>query len=111
MAQAVDLLIEESEDEDLVVPEMERTLPTRAYRCPPIVEASSSEESSSDKEDAASPIRRAARQRVWALRRHHEQGIKRTVCAVQRTEQVKELVEEVVSCVPDVNRHLERFAA
>ena len=109
MAQALDRLIEESDDEDLVVTQVVR--PTSACRRPPIIEASWSEESSSDEEDAASPIGLAARQRVRAVRRHHEEGIERTVRAAQRMVQVKELVEEMASCMPDVDRQLERSAA
>ena len=111
MAQALDRLIEESNDEDAVAPEVVR--PQRACHRPPIIEASSSEESSSDEDEqeAASPIRQAARQRVRTAPRHHEQGLERTVRAVQGTEHVKELAEEMASWVTDADRQLERFAA
>ena len=111
MAQALDRLIEESEDEDLVAPQVVR--PQRACLRRPIIEASSSEGSSSDEEeeDAASPIRRAARRHVRVARRPHEQGIERTVRAAQRMEHTKELAEEMASWVSDADRQLERFAA
>ena len=49
--------------------------------------------------------------RVRAARCHHEQGIKKTVRAAQRTEHMKELVEEMASWVTNADRQLERFAA
>ena len=65
MAQALDSLIEESDDdEDFATPQVVQ--PQCACRRLSIIEASSSEDSSLDEEeeDAASPIRRAAQQRV-----------------------------------------------
>ena len=104
MAQALDRLIEEPDNEELVAPQFIR--PTCACRPPPIVEASSSKESSSDEdeEDAASPIWRALRQRVRGAQHHHEQGIE---SAAQRTEHMKELAEEMASWVFDADRQLE----
>ena len=96
MAQEVNGLIEER--------------PQRAFRQPPIIEESSSEESSSDEEeeeDAASHIRRAACRRVRTAWRHHEQGIERMVCAVQCTQYMKVLADEMASWVPDADRQLE----
>ena len=97
-----------------MAPEVSRGIrPQRACRRAPIVEESSSEESSTDKEeeDAASPIHRVAQRRVRTARRHHEQGIERMVRAAQRTQHMKELVDEMASWVPDVDRQIERFAA
>ena len=89
--------------------------PQRACRRPLIIEESSSSGGSSldeeEEADTASHILRAACHSVRTARCHLEQGIERTVRATQRTQHMKELVDEKASWVPDADRQLERFAA
>ena len=76
-----------------------------------IIEESSSSSSDEKEEVAASHIHRAALRSVRPARRHHEQEIERTISAVQRTQHMKELADEMASWVTDADRQLERIAA
>ena len=54
---------------------------------------------------------RAARRHVGAVRRHHQQGAERKVGATECSQNMQELMDNVVSWVSDVDRQLKRFAA
>ena len=63
-------------------------------------------EESSSEEDAASYIHRTAH-RVRQARRHHQQRVEKTVRAAQKTQQIRELVQDVTSWVSDTDQQLE----